>query len=237
MISFSTILLRLFMALLLGSLIGLEREYRHHMAGLRTNALVAVGTALFTIISAYGFEELLGGQHISLDPTRVASYIVAGIGFLGGGAIYFQKDNSRVKGLTTAAAIWIVAAIGMACGAGLLLEAIVTALLALIILVGFRYLEIFFWPSHTSHTHLLRIQTTSEVQGQLLAQICEACQHANVIVERVELRRLEKGQNHESEMWELVCYSHKQKSLLQAIDVIKTFVGVESIQLEADEVP
>lgn len=127
MISFSTILLRLFVALLLGSLIGLEREYRHRNAGLRTNALVAVGTALFTIISAFGFEELLSGPHISLDPTRIASYVVAGIGFLGGGVIYFQKD--KVRGLTTAAAIWTVAAIGMACGAGLLREAIVSTLL------------------------------------------------------------------------------------------------------------
>src|SRR6266571_8902086 len=120
MISFSTIVVRLLVALLLGSLIGLEREYRHHNAGLRTNALVALSTALFTVISAYGFNELLSMQHISLDPTRVASYVVAGIGFLGGGAIYFQKDSHRVKGLTTAAAIWTVAAIGMACGAGLL---------------------------------------------------------------------------------------------------------------------
>src|SRR5436305_619131 len=88
MISFSTILLRLLAALLLGSLVGLEREYRHRNAGLRTNALVAVSTALFTIISAYGFDELLSKQHISLDPTRVASYVVAGIGFLGGGGNY-----------------------------------------------------------------------------------------------------------------------------------------------------
>jgi putative Mg2+ transporter-C (MgtC) family protein len=237
MVSFSTVLLRLFMALLLGSLIGLEREYRHHTAGLRTNALVAVGTALFTIISAYGFEGLLGEQHISLDPTRVASYVVAGIGFLGGGAIYFQKDNHRVKGLTTAAAIWIVAAIGMACGAGLLLEAIATTLLALVILVGFRYLEIFFWPPHTSHTHLLRILLTSEAQGQLLAQIYEVCQHASVIVEQVELHGLGKNHNHEGEMWELVCYSYKQDSLIKAIEAIRVLIGVKSVQLEADEVP
>src|SRR5260370_37449346 len=128
MISFSTILLRLFAALLLGSLIGLEREYRHRNAGLRTNALVAVGTALFTIISAYSFDELLSRQHISLDPTRIASYVVAGIGFLGGGTIYFRQDSHKVKGLTTAAAIWTVAAIGMACGAGLLLGAVLTTI-------------------------------------------------------------------------------------------------------------
>jgi len=235
MISFPIVLLRLFVALLLGSLIGLEREYRHRNAGLRTNALVAVGTALFTIISAYGFEELLGGQHISLDPTRIASYVVAGIGFLGGGAIYFQKD--RVRGLTTAAAIWSVAAIGMACGAGLLQEAIATTLLVLIILVGFRYLEAFFWPSHASHAHLLRIQTTPEAQRQLLADIYEACQKANIIVGRVEANRLGKGGSHEGEEFELVCYSHGKGLLFQASDTIRAFAGVKSVQFEADEVP
>jgi putative Mg2+ transporter-C (MgtC) family protein len=236
MISFPIVLLRLFVALLLGSLIGLEREYRHRNAGLRTNALVAVGTALFTIISAYGFEELLGGQHISLDPTRIASYVVAGIGFLGGGAIYFQKD--RVRGLTTAAAIWSVAAIGMACGAGLLLEAIVTTLLVLIILVGFRYLEAFVRPSHASHAYLLQIQTTPEAQRQLLADIYEACQKANVIVGRIEINnRLGKSDSHEGEEFELVCYSHGKGPLLQAADTIRAFVGVKSVQFEADEVP
>ena len=235
MISFPIVLLRLFVALLLGSLIGLEREYRHRNAGLRTNALVAVGTALFTIISAYGFEELLGGQHISLDPTRIASYVVAGIGFLGGGAIYFQKD--RVRGLTTAAAIWTVAAIGMACGAGLLPEAIVTTLLVLIVLVGFRYLEAFVRPSHTSHAHLLLIQTTPEAQKQLLVDIYEACQRANVTIGKVEINKLRKGDSHECEEFELVCYSHEKGPLIQAIETIRAFVGVKSVQFEADEVP
>jgi len=235
MISFPIVLLRLFVALLLGSFIGLEREYRHRNAGLRTNALVAVGTALFTIISAYGFEELLGGQHISLDPTRIASYVVAGIGFLGGGAIYFQKD--RVRGLTTAAAIWTVAAIGMACGAGLLPEAIATTLLVLIILVGFRYLEAFVKPSHASHAHLLHIQTTPEAQKQLLADIYEACQNANVIVGRVEINKLRKSDSHEGEEFELVCYSHGKGPLLQAIETIRSFVSVKSVQFEADAGP
>jgi putative Mg2+ transporter-C (MgtC) family protein len=234
-ISFSTVLLRLLVALLLGSLIGLEREYRHRNAGLRTNALVAVGTALFTIISAFGFSELLSRQHISLDPTRIASYVVAGIGFLGGGTIYFQKD--KVRGLTTAAAIWTVAAIGMACGAGLLVEAIITTLLVLIILVGFRYLEGFLWPAHASHAHLLSIQTTSEAQGRLLGEIYEACEHANILVERVEIHRLGKGDSHEGEVFEFVCYSHGKGSLVQVADTIRTFVDVKSVQFEEREVP
>src|SRR6266849_2748797 len=84
-ISFLEILLRLGLALILGAIIGLERESTEHTAGMRTQALVALGSALFTIISAYGFTSFLGVPHIQIDPTRIASYIVAGIGFLGAG--------------------------------------------------------------------------------------------------------------------------------------------------------
>jgi putative Mg2+ transporter-C (MgtC) family protein len=234
MISFSTILLRLFVALLLGSLIGLERECRHRNAGLRTNALVAVSTALFTIISAFGFEDLLGGQHITLDPTRVASYVVAGIGFLGGGTIYFQKE--RVRGLTTAAAIWTVAAIGMACGAGLLGEAVVTTLLVLLILVGFRYLEGFLRPAHASHEYLLSIKTTS-VQGQILGEVYRACQNANVIVERVGIHGLEHDDTDEGQEFELICYSREKESFPLVTDAIRVLAGVKSVQFEAHEMP
>src|SRR6266516_3325611 len=82
MISFPLILLRLVLALVLGALVGLERESTEHPAGMRTNALVSLGSALFTIISAYGFASLLSTLHIQVDPTRIASYVVAGIGFL-----------------------------------------------------------------------------------------------------------------------------------------------------------
>src|SRR3989442_3680496 len=124
MISFPLILLRLVLALVLGALVGLERESTEHPAGMRTNALVSLGSALFTIISAYGFAGLLSTLHIQVDPTRIASYVVAGIGFLGGGSIVVGRNSDKVKGLTTAAAIWVVAAIGMACGVGLLGEAV-----------------------------------------------------------------------------------------------------------------
>jgi putative Mg2+ transporter-C (MgtC) family protein len=109
----------------LSSLIGLEREWRQKSAGLRTHALVGVGAALFLIVSKYGFSDVLG-SHVILDPSRVAAQIVTGIGFIGGGLIFVRGD--AVRGLTTAAIVWITAAIGMACGAGLpLLALAVTA--------------------------------------------------------------------------------------------------------------
>ena len=111
-------LARLAVAAGLGAAIGIERELRDREAGLRTHVLVSVGSALFTIVSAYGFHDLLtnGGPVIRADPTRIAAQIVTGIGFLGAGAII--REGLSVRGLTTAATLWGVAAIGMASGAG-----------------------------------------------------------------------------------------------------------------------
>jgi putative Mg2+ transporter-C (MgtC) family protein len=112
------VLLRLSVAAVLGGAVGMERELRERQAGLRTHLVVCVGSALFTLVSAYGFHEFLvnGGSLVRTDPTRIAAQIVSGIGFLGAGAII--RQGLSVKGLTTAATLWLVAGIGMACGAG-----------------------------------------------------------------------------------------------------------------------
>src|SRR5207253_6563623 len=111
-------LLRLALAALLGGLIGVEREIREREAGLRTHLLVSVGSALFTIVGAYGFHSFLdsGASVVRADPTRIAAQIVTGIGFLGAGAII--RQGLSVRGLTTAATLWVVAAVGLAAGAG-----------------------------------------------------------------------------------------------------------------------
>ena len=111
-------LARLAAAAALGGAIGFERELREREAGLRTHMLVSVGSALFTIVSAYGFREFLvnGGSVVRADPTRIAAQVVSGIGFLGAGAII--RQGFSIRGLTTAASLWLVAAIGMAAGAG-----------------------------------------------------------------------------------------------------------------------
>lgn len=112
-------------ALVLCTAIGMERQIRQKSAGLRTHALVGLGAALFMLISKYGFTDVLEANRIVLDPSRMAAQIVSGIGFIGGGLIFVRRD--AVRGLTTAATIWVVAAVGAACGAGLpLLGALVT---------------------------------------------------------------------------------------------------------------
>jgi putative Mg2+ transporter-C (MgtC) family protein len=131
-------ILRLFIAALLGGLIGLEREYREKAAGLRTHFLVALGSALFMIISAYGFDGALTDSHMRLDVSRIAAQVVSGIGFIGAGTIIFQKN--AVHGLTTAAGVWVTAAIGLTCGAGMYLLALSATLLVLVGLEAFNYL-------------------------------------------------------------------------------------------------
>lgn len=105
------------LALLFSSAIGLERELKMRSAGLRTCSLIGIAAALITLVSKYGFTDVLQPGHVELDPSRVAAQIVSGIGFVGGGLIFVRRDIAR--GLTTAATVWLVAAVGMACGAGL----------------------------------------------------------------------------------------------------------------------
>lgn len=124
--------LRVIVAALLGGIIGLEREWTGHPAGLRTNILVAVGSCLFTSLSIEGFPLHGSAQ----DTARVAAQIVSGIGFLGGGALI--QTRNQVRGLTTAATIWLVAAVGMAVGTGLFFLAFFSTLLTVGVLVVLR---------------------------------------------------------------------------------------------------
>ncbi|MCW2920935.1 MAG: MgtC family rane protein [Thermoleophilia bacterium] len=135
-------ILRLALAGLLGAVIGVEREWRDRTAGLRTHMLVCLGSAVFTIVSAYGFNEWYGHvaasqrSTIVSDPTRIAAQIVTGIGFLGAGAIFRSDDG--VRGLTTAASLWMMAGIGLATGAGYYELAVASTVLMLLILVALR---------------------------------------------------------------------------------------------------
>jgi putative Mg2+ transporter-C (MgtC) family protein len=135
------ILLRLVVAAALTGAIGLERELRERAAGLRTHMLVGVGSALFTIVSAYGWSDFRFStpDGVVFDPTRIAAQIVTGIGFLGAGAII--RQGLTVRGLTTAAGLWVVAAIGMAVGAGYYSAAFIATGIVLIGLGPFRWLE------------------------------------------------------------------------------------------------
>lgn len=142
------------LAVLLGGAVGLEREIKGKFAGLRTNILICLGAAVFTIIS----RQMGGEQESSL--TRIAAGVVAGVGFLGAGAII--QDRGGIHGLTSAATIWIVASIGMACGAGFLLLAVTSTIIALVVLTGLTPLEK--WVGSLRQKH--RLKTESSLQSK-----------------------------------------------------------------------
>jgi putative Mg2+ transporter-C (MgtC) family protein len=133
MISSGELILRLVVAGVLGALVGLERERLEWAAGMRTHALVSLGSALFMVVSIFGFMDILDERHVILDPSRVAAQVASGIGFIGAGTIIFRREI--VKGLTTAASIWAVAAVGLAVGGGMFLAAVSATLLSLALLV------------------------------------------------------------------------------------------------------
>lgn len=149
---------RLLVAALLGSVIGADRERLSWAAGLRTHMLVSVGACLIMIVSAYGFAEIIKTPHVVLDPSRVAAQVVSGIGFLGAGSILLRGEV--VRGLTTAASLWTVAAIGLAVGGGLYVEAVAATVVIMIILAGIKPLEERVRQRHKSHE--LAIETEQD---------------------------------------------------------------------------
>lgn len=135
-----TQVIELVLAFVLSAIVGLEREYRQKSAGFRTYTLVGVAAALFMIVSKYGFTDVLDAGRVVLDPSRVAAQIVSGLGFIGGGVIFMRRDT--VRGLTTAASVWLTAALGMAAGAGMVIVAIFTTFCYLgVMLLTHKFLD------------------------------------------------------------------------------------------------
>lgn len=135
MIEWTDIVLRLGLASLLGAAVGLERERMEQVAGMRTHMMVCLGSSLLTIVSMYGFLEMVTyAPNMRYDPTRIAAQIVSGIGFLGAGTILFLREKV-IRGLTTAAGLWTVAGIGIAVGCGFYFAAVVATVFAIVILL------------------------------------------------------------------------------------------------------
>lgn len=185
-----TTALRLCIAIVLGAAVGAERERGERAAGIRTHALVCLGSALIVIVSAFGFSDILGTKGVTLDPSRIAAQVVSGIGFLGAGAILLRKEF--VKGLTTAAGIWLVAGIGLATGAGLIWEAVMTTALALGVLAGLHPLERRLFPHHNQHAVRMRVAPGASVD-RLMSSVHEAFAQADVGIDTIELRNARRG--------------------------------------------
>jgi putative Mg2+ transporter-C (MgtC) family protein len=177
---------RLLLAAGLGSAVGWERERLQWAAGLRTHMLVAVGSCLMIIVSAYGFSSVLSAR-VVLDPSRVAAQVVTGVGFLGAGSIILR--NEAVKGLTTAASVWAVAGVGLAAGAGLYSAAAGTTVIILIILAGLKPLEERFHASRTN----LELQMKARRGGLSLGSVEHALGGRASRVKRIVIRAADQG--------------------------------------------
>lgn len=179
-------LAELALALVLSTLVGWERGVQQKSAGLRTHALVGVASALMMQVSQHGFSNVLGMDNTDFDPSRVAAQIVSGIGFIGGGLIFVRRD--AVRGLTTAATIWITAAIGMAAGGGLGLLAVATTALHFLIVRGFPFLvgRLSRGPSTTQPT----IRLTYRTGLTLLPRLLEECTGQGFRILQVRADRL-----------------------------------------------
>ena len=189
-LSWGELAVRLVLSVGLAGAIGLEREMRDRAAGLRTHMLVGVGAALFTIVSAYGWADVAAGT--TYDPTRVAAQVVTGIGFLGAGAII--RHHLSVRGLTTAAGLWVAAAIGMACGAGFFEGALLATGIVLVGLGPLRWIERQALRPRLSPSAVARIDLAP---GSPVAPVLEALERLGARPGRIELededdrRRLE----------------------------------------------
>jgi putative Mg2+ transporter-C (MgtC) family protein len=189
-LSVAELAFRIGLAAGLGAAIGLERELREREAGLRTHLLVSLGAALFTLVSAYGWTDwrFSTPEGIVFDPTRIAAQIVTGVGFLGAGAII--RQGLTVRGLTTAATLWVVAAIGMAAGAGFYWAAVLTTALVLISLWPLRILAFRLFVRLRPEERPLEIELPSGASAQPVLAAVEAL---GAEVESLQLERSRDG--------------------------------------------
>jgi putative Mg2+ transporter-C (MgtC) family protein len=172
------------LAFVLSALIGVEREIRHKSAGLRTYTLVGLGAALIMLVSKYGFMNVLETNRVVLDPSRVAAQIVTGIGFIGGGLIFVRRTN--VRGLTTAAIVWLTAAIGMACGAGLPILALAVTAGHFVIVFGFPFIAVRLPKSRWTPSLL---QICYYDGREVLREVLVKCTQHNFTVSRLEVEK------------------------------------------------
>lgn len=180
--------LRLFVAAMLGGVIGLEREYRAKEAGFRTHFLVALGSGLFMILSQFGFDDVLAHyEQVSLDPSRIASQVVTGIGFIGAGTIIFQKHV--VRGLTTAAGLWVTSAIGMTAGAGMYVLSIATTVLVLLCLEALYFILQHFGTRNITVTF-------SSPKEENIQPVLQRLRDKEIIIDSYEMTRKDTSSGH-----------------------------------------
>jgi putative Mg2+ transporter-C (MgtC) family protein len=215
------IITRLMVAAVLGSVVGIERERLNWVAGLRTHMLVCVGSALFMIVSAWGFADVLHHEHVALDPSRIAAQVVSGIGFLGAGTIVLRRKV--VRGLTTAASLWTVAAVGLAVGGGLYVAAVTATGLIVIILAGIKPLERRLFLARRAAPFLILVIDRREVSLFAIESVLEA---ANLHLQRM---LIEHGGDPDEDRIQITVHYTGNTNVLSVTEQLRRMPGVREI--------
>ena len=212
---------RLLAATAMGAAIGIEREYHAKEAGIRTHLLVALGSCLFMILSAYGFYAFLAKDHTSFDPSRIASQVVTGIGFIGAGTIILQKQV--VRGLTTAAGLWVTAAIGLACGIGMYVIAIVTTVLVLVSLGVINIYLPYFAQKERTITFLIE-------DYKVLTDVLESLRKEKITILNYEMHK-DADENNGKMLVSIEIRMRKYDNTKGIVSILRNFEKVELVQI------
>lgn len=220
------ILLRLLLALLLGGLVGFEREQSKHAAGLRTNILVCLGSCLLMLLSMYGFSAFVDEPNVRVDPARLAAAVITGIGFLGAGTILFTGKS--ITGLTTAASLWVVSAIGLAVGAGFYFASATATVMVLVTLWAFNKLE----KRYISAKKEQLIKIKAKDLSRAMLDINSLMTDRKIVIKKMLLEECEADENGEQVMLQLFITLPKSEALLVLLDSIKHLEGVRWVSSE-----
>ncbi|RJE82634.1 MgtC/SapB family protein [Paenibacillus sp. 1011MAR3C5] len=227
------ILIRLSLALLLGGLIGLEREQSNHAAGLRTNILVCLGACLLMLLSIYGFSDFVEEPNVRVDPARLAAAVITGVGFLGAGTILFTGKS--ITGLTTAASLWVVAAIGLAVGAGFYFASASVTVMVLLTLWLFNKLEKRYIKAKKEHLISVHAADLSSVMNKLN----HILDQRKVTIRKMYMEDVadsDKRKGGDEPLTKLVLHiimpQRKNEKLMQLMDELKKLEGIRWVSSE-----
>ncbi len=227
-IDYTDTAIRLAIALALGGIIGLEREQSNHAAGFRTHILVCLGSTLIMLLSIYGFSDFVDEPNVRMDPARLAAQVVSGIGFLGAGVIL--RNGFSIMGLTTAASLWVVAAIGLAVGAGFYFAAVLTTVIVIFSLWILNKLEHRFISRKKQHLLTIRLYDSP----RSLSQISSRCEASGADIKKMAVvQEQEQGSDQPCKIKiTLTIKLAKKKALLPLIEDIRLLEGIIEVDVE-----
>lgn len=220
MLEITEILIRLLTGAFCGAIIGIERERKEWAAGMRTHMMVSVGATLYMIVSIYGFSEVLNQDNMSIDPSRVASQVVSGIGFIGAGTIIFLRQGV-IRGLTTASGLWTVAGIGLAVGGGMYVAGVATTLIALIILWVLQPIESYVYRRSKWKSIIIMLKPNSDYR-EVIKLIFE---HQDIRITGLEVESLG-----EEEGMQLTIKSNAVNDLKKIIVILTNKKIIQSVK-------